>query len=159
MKTEMRCGGNEAERCQRAPPDLAGKVLHVPEATQSKHMPAPGEQKGQHPQAPRRPAEAHPALGMCWHSWTSPEVPVLFCIQERSSTSTARSREAEEGGGQQQQHWKGNKDVFPRALGTHSLHRLISMKSECQIRMKTVVKQYKLNLRTFNSAAKIKPCT
>lgn len=43
---------------------------------------------------------------------------MLFCIQERPSTSTARSREAEEGGGQRQQQWKGKKGVFPQALVT-----------------------------------------
>lgn len=137
MKTEMRCGGNEAERCRRAPPDLAGKVLHVPEATQSKHMPAPGKQKGQHPQAPRRPAEAHPALAVCWHSWTSPEVPELFCIQERPSSSTARSRKPRREESNRNSSGKGRR-AFSHKLVSH---RLISVKSERQISMKIVVKQ------------------
>lgn len=29
MKTAMRCGGDEAGRCQRAPADLVEKVLHI----------------------------------------------------------------------------------------------------------------------------------
>lgn len=97
MKTEMRGGGDEAERCCRAPPHLVEKVLHVPGATQGSVCWRPASRKGGLPEPPGGQHELVWGLGCAGTVGRAQKVPVLFCVQERSSTRTARSRRVSSG--------------------------------------------------------------